>query len=132
MHVPVKWPVIFTLVGVLQGGADAAVFDFLFPKKSNQSLNVLAAVAQAGLSTDQITQGLKEALAKGVTYSITNLGRDGGYLNNLKVRIPVPDRTNKALDGLFVMIAEEEQRLRENLAARTTDLLKKVFDSLTK
>lgn len=35
--------------------------------------------------------------------------------------------TNQALDGLFTYIALEEKRIRENPAARTTDLLKKVF-----
>ncbi|MFC1602419.1 DUF4197 domain-containing protein [Pseudomonadota bacterium] len=35
--------------------------------------------------------------------------------------------TDKALDGLFLMIAEEEKRIRENPIERTTDLLKKVF-----
>jgi hypothetical protein len=37
--------------------------------------------------------------------------------------------TDKALDGLFLMIAAEEKRIRENPAARTTALLKKVFAS---
>lgn len=35
--------------------------------------------------------------------------------------------TNKALEGLFKKIAEEENDIRHNLASRTTDLLKKVF-----
>lgn len=35
--------------------------------------------------------------------------------------------TNKALDGLFIQIAKEELNIRENPAARVTDLLKKVF-----
>lgn len=35
--------------------------------------------------------------------------------------------TNKAVDGLFVLVAQEEQKIRENPAARVTDLLKKVF-----
>jgi hypothetical protein len=35
--------------------------------------------------------------------------------------------TNKALDGLFLMIGEEEKKIRTNPAARTTDLLKSVF-----
>ena len=35
--------------------------------------------------------------------------------------------TNKAIDGLFVQIAKEEKEIRENPAARVTDLLKKVF-----
>lgn len=35
--------------------------------------------------------------------------------------------TNKAVDGLFILVAQEEQKIRENPAARVTDLLKKVF-----
>lgn len=35
--------------------------------------------------------------------------------------------TNKAMDGLFLMIEKEEQLIRKDPIARTTDLLKKVF-----
>jgi hypothetical protein len=35
--------------------------------------------------------------------------------------------TDKALDGLFSMLAEEEKKIRQDPAARVTDLLKKVF-----
>ena len=35
--------------------------------------------------------------------------------------------TEKAIDGLFLLIAEEEANIRANPVARTTDLLKKVF-----
>ncbi len=35
--------------------------------------------------------------------------------------------TDKTLDGLFVKIAEEEKKIRENPQERTTDLLKQVF-----
>jgi hypothetical protein len=35
--------------------------------------------------------------------------------------------TSKAIDGLFGMIAKEELNIRDNPAARTTELLKKVF-----
>lgn len=35
--------------------------------------------------------------------------------------------TNKALDGLFFMVAEEERKIRQDPAARITDLLKEVF-----
>jgi hypothetical protein len=35
--------------------------------------------------------------------------------------------TGKAIDGLFVMIAKEELKIRQDPVARTTDLLKKVF-----
>ena len=35
--------------------------------------------------------------------------------------------TDKALDGLFLMLAEEEKKIRQDPAARVTNLLKKVF-----
>lgn len=37
--------------------------------------------------------------------------------------------TEKALDGLFSLIAQEEAKIRKNPAARVTDILKKVFGS---
>ncbi|MBK7381733.1 MAG: DUF4197 family protein [Flavobacteriales bacterium] len=35
--------------------------------------------------------------------------------------------TQKAIDGLFVLIADEEARIRMDPAARTSDLLRRVF-----
>ncbi|MEX0778702.1 MAG: DUF4197 family protein [Balneolales bacterium] len=35
--------------------------------------------------------------------------------------------TKRAIDGLFVLIEEEERHIRENPAARVTNLLKRVF-----
>lgn len=35
--------------------------------------------------------------------------------------------TEKALDGLFILLAEEELKIRKDPAARVTDILKKVF-----
>jgi hypothetical protein len=37
--------------------------------------------------------------------------------------------TGKSLDGLFFMLGQEEKKIREDPAARVTDLLKKVFGS---
>jgi hypothetical protein len=37
--------------------------------------------------------------------------------------------TDGALDGLFHVVGEEERKIRQDPAARVTDLLKKVFDS---
>lgn len=38
--------------------------------------------------------------------------------------------TAHAMDGLFIMVAKEEEKIRDNPADRVTDLLKKVFGSL--
>jgi hypothetical protein len=35
--------------------------------------------------------------------------------------------TGQALDGLFSLVADEEAKIRQDPAARVTDLLKKVF-----
>ena len=40
--------------------------------------------------------------------------------------------TNKALDGLFKMVAEEEKQIRQNPLARTSELLQKVFGAVSK
>jgi hypothetical protein len=38
--------------------------------------------------------------------------------------------TNKALDGMFLKVQDEEKKIRQNISARITPLLKKVFGSL--
>ena len=38
--------------------------------------------------------------------------------------------TQRAIDGLFLMVQQEEDKIRVNPAARVTDLLAKVFGSL--
>jgi len=64
---------------------------------------------------------------------VTNTFKD---LNNKAESIPLVDSfsfdldqyvTDKALSGLFVMLAAEEKKIRDDPAARVTDLLKKVF-----
>ncbi len=54
--------------------------------------------AQPGsnLPASDIASGLKEALAKGTTNAIKNLGRNGGFSNNAKVRIPLPGKLEQA------------------------------------
>ncbi len=43
------------------------------------------------------------------------------------IRLTTYNVTNKAMDGLFIMIGEEEKKIRTDPAARVTDLLEKVF-----
>ena len=40
--------------------------------------------------------------------------------------------TNKALDGMFLKVQDEEKKIRTNVSARITPLLEKVFGSLDK
>lgn len=58
------------------------------------------AAAALGLSEEEITQGLKAALDKGVQSAVATLSRDGGFLQDAAVRIPLPESLNTVERGL--------------------------------
>ncbi len=75
---------------------------------------------------------VQEATAKaGVTSAYKNMmGSIGGFLGQfLDADTLDIDQyvTGKAMDGLFLKLADEEKSIREDPVARSTDLLKKVF-----
>jgi hypothetical protein len=241
--------VMLALIGLPLTSVHAGWLDFL-NQKSSTGTTAAAASPLAALSQTEIANGLKQALSKGVDRAIASLGKEGGFLDNAAVKIPMPPQlhpvesalravgqgkladefvatmnhaaeqavpvaahvfagaitnmsvddakailtgpddaatqyfrktsgkqlyeqflpivkeataktgvtasyknllqqagpmasllgenagdldgyiTNKSLDGLFKMIADEEKQIRENPAARTTDLLKQVFGSV--
>lgn len=63
-----------------------------------------------------------------------SFGLKGLGSNLLGIQVPDLDSyiTTKALDGLFLKIAEQEKLIRANPVARTTDLLRQVFGSPAK
>ena len=83
---------------------------------------------------DRLQEIFKPVVSKtmgqvGVTQQFQNI-------NNKLYTIPLADQasvdldqyvTDKSLDGLFFMLAEEEKKIRQDPAARVTDILKKVF-----
>jgi hypothetical protein len=66
--------------------------------------SLTATLAQAAgldaISTGDASAGVKEALSKGADYAVASLGKDGGFLNNSKVKIPLPGYLQKAESGL--------------------------------
>jgi hypothetical protein len=107
--------------GILQGPDDAATQ--YFRKKSEASL------------TERFRPIVSEATGKaGVTKSYKKMMSKAGALAQFMGGAEDLDGyvTAKALDGLFIKIAAEEKAIRTNPVARTTDLLKKVFGSLSK
>ena len=66
--------------------------------------SLTATLAQAAgidaISTGDASAGVKEALAKGADYAVASLGKDGGFLGNSKVKIPLPGYLQKAESGL--------------------------------
>jgi hypothetical protein len=63
-------------------------------RKNTNQLDT-ASASLASLSQEQVAQGLKEALAQGVHTAVAELGREGGFLTNLNVRIPMPPQLQK-------------------------------------
>src|ERR1043166_5917605 len=58
------------------------------PTSTNPAASRASLVA---LTHDDMTRGLREALAQGVQHAIAALGQQDGFLNNLEVKIPVPE-----------------------------------------
>ena len=76
---------------------NAAAFDFGGALKGLGDVGANKnASSTASLSDQDVTHGLKDALAEGAGKAVSLLGRNNGYLNNDKVRIPLPDALQKA------------------------------------
>ena len=107
---------------ILTGPADAATQYF---RKANT-----AELTQRFLPIVQ-----QETAKSGATAAFKQL-MDKASLAAPFTKVPVVDLdgyvTEKALDGLFTLVAAEEKHIRENPVARTTDLLKSVFGALKK
>jgi hypothetical protein len=88
-----------------------------------------------GKTTNQLTEAfkpkVKEALQKvNVTKYWTPLMTTYNKVPGVKKQNPDLNNyvTNKAMEGLFALIADEEIKIRKDPAARVTDILKKVFE----
>lgn len=75
-------------------------------KTTNDSANASSGLV-SGLSQDQVIQGLKEALGKGVQQAVSRLGHDGGFLTNLDVRIPMPEKL-QTVEKTLRMLKQEQ------------------------
>lgn len=84
-------------------------------------------------------QGLYNAFKPKIENSLQTVGAQQLWAqftntyNSIPLVNPIPNNlaehvTNKALDGLFIYVAKEETRIRTDVNARVTDLLRKVFD----
>ncbi|MGE4292444.1 MAG: DUF4197 domain-containing protein [Desulfovibrio sp.] len=106
--------------GILEGSDDAATSYFKEHSTNDLTTLIRPLVSQA-METVGVTQRYK-ALTSGVSSVGALLGKDwldlDGYV------------TEKTVAGLFTIMAEEEAKIRENPAERTTELLKKVFGAV--
>ena len=104
--------------GILSGGDDAAT-RFL-QKRAGGSLHAtikpIVATATSRAGATAAYKGLKKRADKTL----------GGFLSTGSMDLD-DYVTGKTLDGLFLKLAAEEKKIRQNPVARTTDLLKQVF-----
>jgi RNA binding exosome subunit len=101
---------------VLTGG-DTAATDYLKAKTSQKIYTAFKPIVSSAMND------------VGVTKSYKLLADKAKRTHVLKEESLDLDHhvTNKALDGLFYMVGQEEKKIRTNPAARVTELLKKVF-----
>ncbi|HOD10783.1 MAG TPA: DUF4197 domain-containing protein [Flavobacterium sp.] len=106
----------------------------------NDAKNILMGNESAATSylQNSTTTALYAKFNPVIKNSFTKVGADKVWANIItkynsvplvkKVNPDLTDyTTNKALEGVFKMIAVEEKSIRNNLNSRTSDLLKKVF-----
>ena len=111
--------------GILQGPDDAATRYFQEHTASDLTEAMMPIVQEA---TDRA--GVTSAYKKVLDTVDSQAGFLGGLVDTGSLDV---DQyvTGKALDGLFLKLAEEEKRIRQDPVARSTALLKKVFGSLS-
>lgn len=105
-------------VGILRGGQDAAT-QYLRRTTGQQLVSEFTPIIDSTLKKNDATR-YYTTLA--TTY------------NRLPLVRPVNANlteyaTNKAVDGLFLLVAQEEKRIREDPVARISDILRRVFGS---
>lgn len=93
----------------------------------------------ASLDTDTLIKGLKEALEVGSRRAIDTISQDGGYLNNAKIRVPMPAPLDKAASLLNRMGMEKQvqqfeesmNRAAEKAAPHATELIVGALKEMT-
>ena len=127
---------IFFLMATSPSHADWKKFLEDFSKSGTTALGTSE---DTDLSSDTIANGLKEALEVGTRKAVENVSKEGGYLNNPKIHIPLPPRVQQAAGlmrqlGLNKMADDFEQsinRAAEKAAPQATSIMIDAIKSMT-
>ncbi len=107
---------------ILNGG-DGAATQFLKENTSSQLIEAFSPKVEEAIKKVKLTEYWEPIISKyNIAMSVT-----GGEKLNPDLNAYV---TQKAIDGLFIMVEKEENKIRKDPAARVTDILKKVFGSI--
>jgi RNA binding exosome subunit len=98
-------------------GHDTAATDYLKSKTFDRLYQSFKPNISSSMNDVGVTRTFKEMMDK--TRHIPFLKKESVDLDRYV--------TSKALDGLFVMVGQEEKKIRKDPAARVTELLKTVF-----
>lgn len=101
------------------GGGETAATDYFKSKTSVKLQKIFTPIVHDSLAEVGATRYFQDLNGKLKTLPF---GESMGFDLDSYV-------TDGALDGLFYVVGEEERKIRRNPAARTSDLLKKVFSS---
>ncbi|MFI5295134.1 MAG: DUF4197 domain-containing protein [Thermodesulfovibrionales bacterium] len=99
------------------GGGDTAATEFFKQKTHDKLYGAFKPVVSSSMDEVGCTRSYKEMMGK--YESVPFMDKQSLDLDHYV--------TNKALDGLFYMVGQEEKKIRTDPAARATDLLKTVF-----
>ncbi len=101
---------------ILQGG-DTAATDYFREKTSPRLVELFRPAVTAATAEVGATRSYKKLIDRYRSIPFTQ-----------SVWVDIDQYvTEKAVEGLFLMVAEEERRIRKDPAARVTELLRKVF-----
>ena len=94
--------VLLLLISFIGTGAHADWNDLLdkVPDSAKQAVSPSNMATAAGLSQTEIAAGLKEALDTATELAVSQLGTEGGFLDNPQVRIPLPAELDRVEQGL--------------------------------
>ncbi len=107
----------FDDAGKILNGGDTAATEFFKQKTSDKIAASFKPVVSSSMNEVGVTKKYKDMMGK--YDSLPFVDKESIDLDNYV--------TNKAMDGLFYMVGEEEKKIRTDPAARVTDLLKTVF-----
>ena len=99
------------------GGGDTAATEYFKAKTSGKLYEAFQPIVSSSMNEVGTTRSYKEMMGKYTALPFTSA-------ESMDLDRYV---TNKALDGLFYLVGQEEIKIRKDPAARVTDLLKSVF-----
>jgi hypothetical protein len=101
------------------GGGETAATDYFRGKTQKKLYDEFRPAVSASMDEVGVTRSYKQMVGKYAALPLV-----GGQPESVDLDHHV---TTKALDGLFLVLGQEEKKIRTDPAARVTDLLKDVF-----